>query len=128
LIEFINHSPKAFPIPNAAPAEIAPITSVYKLDQYHFTLVTKLLPNPSTNKKKAETKITAIKYYLPGVSTSWVLATIIGIKGIKPNMQKLKKVIRLFLIGFSSPEIICNYSIIMTFKNPSLFCTKISTI
>jgi len=55
-------------------------------------------------------------------------ATIDGISGVKPKMSKLKKVTMLFVKGFSSPAMSWSYSIIIIFKNPSLFLLNISTI
>lgn len=59
---------------------------------------------------------------------SLALATIVGIRGKNPKKQKLKNVTKLFLNGFSSSAISCNYSIIITLRNPSLFWLKIATI
>mgnify|MGYP007068603128 FL=1 len=46
-------------MPKATAAETAPIMMVYMADKYHFALVTKLLPNPKTKRKKAPITITA---------------------------------------------------------------------
>ena len=87
-------------MPKATAAETAPIMMVYMADKYHFALVTKLLPNPKTKRKKAPITITAAVNRPSG----WILcvsAAIMGTKGIKPKRQKLKNVIIEFLTGFS---------------------------
>jgi hypothetical protein len=63
-------------------------------------LVTKLLPNPKTNKKKKEIDIVAIMYFESRLK-SLAAAMRKGIRGMSPKIQKLKKVTRLFLNGFS---------------------------
>lgn len=103
-----DHPPNSVPTPNAAPAEIAPITMVSRLDIYHLALVTKLLLNPNTNKKNAATNmVVSMKFLLSSILLTF--AIIIGIKGMSPKMQKLKKVTKLFLKGFSSPVINLSY-------------------
>ena len=87
---------------------------------YHLALVTKLLLNPNTNKKKAATKIVVIIKLLFN-SMLLTLAMMIGISGISPNIQKLKNVTKLFLKGFYSSAMSCSSSIIMTLRNPYLF-------
>ncbi len=92
------------PIPNEAPAEIAPIMIVSKLEQYHLAPVTKLFPKPKTKRKNTATStVIQIKLLFKGIS--FTLAANTGINGMNPKMQKLKKVMILFLIGFSSPAI-----------------------
>lgn len=121
------HSPKAAPIPYDAPADSAPMIIVSRLDKYHLAPVTKLFPKPKMNKNRIATN-DVIQIKLLFIFMSLALATIVGIKGKNPKKQKLKKVTKLFLKGFSSSGISWSYSIIMTFKNPSLFLLKIWTI
>lgn len=81
------------------------------LDQYHLAPVTKLLLNPRMNNSNMATKLVIQMKLL----FRWILlalATIVGMRGKKPKKQKLKNVTKLFLKGFSSSAISCNYSII----------------
>lgn len=123
----IHYPPNRLPIPNAAPADIAPIKMVQAAEQYQEALVTKLLPKPSTNKKKTEIETVAI-VYLSSNLKSLAEAIRKGIKGMRPKMQKLKNVTILFLKGFYSSGIRWSSSIIITLKKPSLFLLRISTI
>lgn len=53
-------SPKALPMPNAAPEAKAPIRMVSPTEMYHIMPPTQLLASPNTPKKKAAVQIVAI--------------------------------------------------------------------
>ena len=61
---------------------------------------TQLLANPNTPKKNTETQIVAIMMPESSYGLSWMRATIVGIKGVRPKMEKLKNVTMLLVKGF----------------------------
>ena len=89
---------------------------------------TQLLAKPRTPKKHIATKIVEITTPWSKTYIYLALATIVGIRGVKPNKEKEKKVTMLFLMGLYSPAINCSSSIIMILRKPYGFLLKICTI
>ena len=115
-------------MPNAAPADNAPIKIVSGTDTYHFCPPTQLLASPNT--PSITTAAARVEYRMASSILEWprILAMMEGMMGARPKMLKLKKVTMLFLMGFYSPAMRCNSSIIMIFRKPSLLRDSISTI